>query len=360
MIKEVVKQDVIIKDIYNFLKSKNKDTPLVRSAVCTLDNMNQMHNFYVESLSNTHDIGERILRLYALLQGLFVCIDSLYALAFDMCGSKSFININQNKTLKELKYIRNDVVGHPVNRVYDNNQVAYCLLDPACVYETSIEYEIYTNNKKSTKKVDLLECLNSYFIESNELLKYLFEFYKYNVKDNSIVMITKKFYDEFDVSNYDESILRDHYEKFYKTKSENLSRYIWRLNLLSKYKKNSLTGFKKDLVNYSLCLQTKKLLEIAYLIEGQKIEVDVKYRFPKYLMLLKEFLLKNRDYINDLNILIDATHPYFESTLNNMKSKAMSSNNKVLVELFDLLLDNKSDEGFVFLIASSFKTIKIY
>ncbi|MFI3252180.1 MAG: hypothetical protein R3Y60_03465 [bacterium] len=357
---EVIKQDEIIKEIYSFLKEKNRDTPLVKSALCTLDNMNEMQKYYVESLTNTHEVGERILRLYALLQGLFVCIDSLYALAYDMCGSKSFININQNKMLKELKYIRNDVVGHPVNRVYEDNTVAYCLLNPKDIHETTILYYIYTNNTHKTKSVDLVECLNNYYLESNDLLKYLFDFYKHNVKENSIVLITKKFYDSFDPEKYDESGLRKNYEENYKNKNEKQSRYIWRLNILSRYKENKHKGFKRDLYNYALSNQVKKLMEIAYLLENQKIEVDIKCRFPRYLILFKEFLYTNKSFIKDLDILVDATHPYFMSTLENIRNILLKSNNKVLLELIDWLIENKEDEGFVYLVGSTFKTIKVF
>ncbi len=360
MINNVLIQENIIKEIYEYLLEKKQDTPLVKSALCTLDNMNEMQEFYISSIENSHEVGERILRLYALLQGLFVGIDSLYALAYFMCGSKSFININQNKELKELKYIRNDVVGHPVNRVYDNNQVAYCLLDPKNVFETTIKYDVYTNNKKSTKEVDLKQCLNNYYIESNELLQYLLNFYKHNIKDNSIVFITKEFYDNFDPLNYDVSKLRENYITNYQTKNEKQSRYIWRLNILSKLKKHNYKGFKKDLYNYGLFLQSKKIMEIAYLIENQKIEVDIKCKFPKYLMLLKEFLITNKSFIRDLDILLDATHPYFLSTLENMKKVAVQSNNTILVELFDWLIDNKDDETFIYFISSTFKTINIY
>lgn len=360
MINEVRKQEELIKEIYVFLNSKKKDTPLVQSALCTLDNMNEMQEYYIESIKQSHVIGERILRLYALLQGLFVCIDSLYELAYYLCGSKSFININQNKALKELKYIRNDVVGHPVNRVYDNNQVAYCLLKPEDVFETTIKYHIYTNNKSSSKEVNLLDCLNNYYKESNDLLDYLLEFYKFNVKENNMISITKEFYDNFNPNNYDETNLRVTFEKNYKTKEQNQSRYLWRLNILSKYKKNKYKGFKEDLFNYALSLQTKKLLEIAYLMEGQKIEVDIKCRFPRYLMVFKDFLVANKDYINDLTILLDVNHPYFESTINNIRELSVKNNNTILIELLDWLIENKTDEGFIYLISSTFKTIKIY
>ncbi len=358
MITKVKEQENIIKDIYNELKDNSSNSPLVKSALSTLDNMNEMQEFYLNSIINNHDIGERILRLYALLQGLFVGIDSLYALAVYMCGSKSFININQNKVLKEVKYIRNDVVGHPVNRVYDNNQLAYCVLNSNNIKETTISYDIYTNNKKSTKDVDLLECLNNYYIESNELLIYLLEFYKFNSKSN-LVSKTKDFYEKFDPNNYNTLELREYYNELYKTNNDKQSRFIWRINLLETFKQKKFKGLKEDLFNYSLKYQVKKLLEIAYLVEGQKIEVDVNYRFPRYLMLLKDFLYTNKFYVDKLDILLDATHPYFISTIESMLDISNKSNNKILSELFDWLLENKDDEKFIYLVSSTFKTIRI-
>ena len=44
------------------------------------------------------------LRLYALLQALFVSIDSLYVIAYSLTKSKNFININSNPDLRILKY----------------------------------------------------------------------------------------------------------------------------------------------------------------------------------------------------------------------------------------------------------------
>lgn len=80
-------------------------------------------------MDEAFDSGEVILRLYGLLQALFVCIDSLYTLTFKITGTKNFININDNKALRELKYIRNDVVGHPTNRIVDD-KTEYAILNP--------------------------------------------------------------------------------------------------------------------------------------------------------------------------------------------------------------------------------------
>jgi hypothetical protein len=49
---------------------------------------------------------------------LSVAIDSLYEISYSLFDNKHYVNINQNKTLHEIKYVRNDVVGHPGNRVY--------------------------------------------------------------------------------------------------------------------------------------------------------------------------------------------------------------------------------------------------
>src|SRR5690606_13891944 len=61
-----------------------------------------------------------LLDVFGLLQGLFVGIDAMYQLSFTTTKYKYHININMNKNLKELKYLRNDVVGHPTNRNYED------------------------------------------------------------------------------------------------------------------------------------------------------------------------------------------------------------------------------------------------
>ena len=113
-------------DINYYLDNKNYP---VASALSALETTNEIQKSYFKDSVSNFDLSDNVLRLYALLQGLFVSIDSLYALTYSLTKSKNFININVNEHLRELKYIRNDVVGHPANRVLDSDALAYCILE---------------------------------------------------------------------------------------------------------------------------------------------------------------------------------------------------------------------------------------
>jgi len=171
-----------------------------RASLNALDvNNTQQHYFYM-SLENDFSDGEIILRYYGLLQGLFVCIDSLYALSYSFTKSKSFININQNKKLRQLKYIRNDIVGHPANRVYSERELAYCMLNKKELDKRTLSYTINFINKKVTnKKVDLVDMLFDYYVEANNIL---ITFLNINKERISISLIRK--------------IPRNIFKKFYK------------------------------------------------------------------------------------------------------------------------------------------------
>ena len=112
---------------------------------------------------------EYILRLYALLQGLFVSVDSLYSFTYALTGSKNFININNNIYLRNLKYVRNNVVGHPANRIYGGND-AYCILDNDRITKNFFSYNIYTKDNIKSITVDTNELIYSYLKEANNLL----------------------------------------------------------------------------------------------------------------------------------------------------------------------------------------------
>lgn len=112
---------------------------VLKACYMTLKNNHNAISYFEKSMDEAFDSGEVILRLYGLLQALFVCIDSLYTLTFKITGTKNFININDNKALRELKYIRNDVVGHPTNRIVDD-KTEYAILNPDDIKKDEFTY----------------------------------------------------------------------------------------------------------------------------------------------------------------------------------------------------------------------------
>ena len=84
-------------DINYYIENKNFQ---MASALSALNVTNEIQKSYIKEENNL-SIGDNALRLYALLQGLFVSIDSLYAIAYALTKSKRFININNNPDLRK-------------------------------------------------------------------------------------------------------------------------------------------------------------------------------------------------------------------------------------------------------------------
>lgn len=181
-----------------------------------------------------------ILRLYGLLQALFVCIDSLYTLTFKITGTKNFININDNKALRELKYIRNDVVGHPTNRIVDD-KTEYAILNPDDIKKDEFTYSVFSDVEYK-KHVIFKNLLTAYKEEAFKLLTAL----------DSYVTSAKTPYLLDDAINIYETFLngediRSHLSLFKKKYNENnsSSRVFRRIKLIGRL----FTDYQKILMD---------------------------------------------------------------------------------------------------------------
>src|SRR3989339_1754815 len=125
--------------------------------------------------------GAILLDVFGVLQGLFVAIDALYDLAIGLTQYKYHVNINQNPTLHELKYIRNDIVGHPTHRTYPDGGVGFSILDTKELSKEKLSYHTYIYEKNSlevkTKDVMFHPLIEAYKKERdivlNDILQYL-------------------------------------------------------------------------------------------------------------------------------------------------------------------------------------------
>ena len=158
---------------FDFKYFFNRKNYQMASALSALEATICITNAYYEE-EGTLTEDEYILRLYALLQGLFVSIDALYSLAYALTSSKNFININNNPHMRNLRYVRNNVVGHPANRIFGVKEVSYCILDRNRVSKNFFTYNIYTKDNVKTVTVDINELVLSFFKESNTLLDELY------------------------------------------------------------------------------------------------------------------------------------------------------------------------------------------
>ena len=275
----ILKNEKIIEkfEVNYYINSKNYG---VSSALSALETTNEIQKRYFVK-EETNDVGENLLNLYALLQSLFVSIDSLYALAYALTKSKNFININKNEDLRKLKYIRNDVVGHPSNRTYNSKELAYCILNDTSVSKYSFSYNIYFNDNIEKVDIDLSSIIDAYYIECNNLLEEIFNIAKENKNSSKL---TKKAFMVLDAyinnKNYLDELkeLKALYLKNYENAKSDQHRLIMRIEHIERmlsYK--TLEQDLLDLIEYSIGLE---LIKIYQNISGKKYTLTVNKRSP--------------------------------------------------------------------------------
>ena len=321
---------------FNFdLYIKNKNYQMA-SAIGTLLTCNDIQMSFLKEESNL-DKGDYSLRLYALLQALFVSIDSLYVIAYALTKSKNFININSNADLRALKYIRNDVVGHPSNRIISSD-IAYCLLDDNSITKESFDYYVYYDNEVVKKSVNIIDTLKAYYLESNSLLDNLYQI-ENNKNDNTIYksLIEKAINDYMNEKNYSKNLdelIKEYKEEFPNIKISN-SRILWRYDIIKK-----LEGFKtknndeKELISYCIGIEIFKIYE---LINKTKYEISMNRRNPKYISSLYRFLNKNRDLLYLLDNLKNCDQPVFYPSLCKLYNAAMKLNNENVIAYIKMI-----------------------
>ena len=291
------------------------------------------------------------LRLYALLQSLFVSIDSLYSLAYGITRSKSFININNNPDLRSLKYIRNDVVGHPSNRVLGNEDLAYCILDEDSITKERFSYFIFTKESKEEKVVDINNLIKSYYEESNDLLDTLLSLASDNISSNALEEKITKVLDGFYLYNSYVEELDDfikEYHKSYPNSKRSQHRILWRYELV---KRLGDINYKDDdmnqVIKYCLGLELNKMYELIF---DLKYNITVSKKLPILISSFYRFLNKNREYVKTLPYLKSPDHPFFEKTLirlyNAVSVKKLKPAKKYLKMIIDARDNNDLDLAY--------------
>ena len=307
----------------SYLKNKNYQ---MASAIGALLTTNDIQMAYLKD-ENDLTKADYSLRLYALLQALFVSIDSLYVIAYSLTKSKNFININSNADLRILKYIRNDVVGHPSNRIISSD-VAYCLLDDNSITKESFDYYVYYENEVEKRTINVMDTLNSYYVESNSLLDNLYQI-ENSKNDNTIYKkLIDKAIDEY-MNGYDYIKTLDELIKEYKKEFTNLkisnSRILWRYDIINKLRSfKTKNNDERDVIDHCIGIEVFKIYE---LINKTKYSISMNKRNPKYISSLYRFLNKNKDLVDLLDYLKKCDQPTFYPSLCKVYNAAVRVNN---------------------------------
>ncbi len=326
------------------------------SSFLMLENVDLMIERYLSEQQSEQ--GAILLDVFGLLQGFFVAIDALYDLAIGLTQYKYHVNINSNPTLHELKFIRNDIVGHPTHRTYPDGATGFSILSMDNLSKESITYKtyIYERNKLEviTKDVLFKPLIEEYKVEKENILNEIYLYLKHEDKKTDI---PEKIYALFETLNDDVLYeIKEMFIKEYKIDETSSHRFLWRLGLLEILIHWEETDPElKELILYISKIQASKLYEIALDLEKRKGS-GLFFALPSILSSFYKFIRKNERVAYPLiKNIHDFKHPFYQRDL--IALMALNPHKNVY-KLLRYLKDTE-DEKKVFLIGSMLRTYRL-
>lgn len=287
-----------------------------------------------------NDHASIMLDVFGLLQGFFVGVDALYNLSIGSTKYKYHININQNAVLKQLKFIRNDIVGHPTHRTYQDGQVGFSLIDDKSVSREQLTYKtyIYKKNKEQNqyqRTIHFKELKEAYVKEKEILLKELTDFLKNDKDFKEIKPQINYIYQKALLNEYHKEDLKKLAEDFIKkaelSKDSN-HRFLWRIRILE-----SLFGWKEpkyqEIISFLILKQLAKLDEIISDTLNQS-KTRFKIRLPKTIRQFYLFMDKQNNSKELLENINDLDHPLFTNDVKGLLKLSPPKRVKELLEWF--------------------------
>ncbi len=321
---EKIKTNVeLVGQLKNRIKQGEPNHAQYKASINALELNNEIMAYFEKTKDGEAGAGECLSRVYSLLQTLFVSIDALYSLNILLTKKKNNININQNRQLRELKYIRNDVVGHPVNRIFDNDEVGFCILKKTDITKKSFKYHIYFEETIKKREVIIGSLIDSYYEEANKFLARIV-----NYKDESSDEIFNKIKRATIKLQADEEIreeilqLRSLYISKNPMQVKTDVRFMWRVEILMKLRTFVQGSDKevKEIINYASGYQLTKLSELILTYDkiNDKAIIPNKLKEPKGIAQIDKITQDNPVLKEALKNIHDMTHPLFNAGLDKL------------------------------------------
>ncbi len=269
-------------------------------------------------VNKSQDHGNVLLDVFGLLQGLFVAIDALYDLAIGLTSYKYHINVNQNDVLHELKFVRNDIVGHPTHRTYHDGGTGFSIIDMDSLSRDQMTYKTYVYKRNAfdiqTRTLRFRDLTEAYLQEKDALLK---DLYNYLDKDQARTDIPEKVFRLYETLNQDLlKEIKNDFTKAYDVPETSHHRFLWRLDLL----KQAINWQENDdelnrFIGYVCKKQAAKLYRIALGMADRNAE-DLYTSLPSILVSFYRFMRRNeKEALPLLKNIHDQKHPFFKSDL---------------------------------------------
>ncbi len=322
------------------------------SAFEMLENVDLMIERYLTEPQS--EKGAILLDVFGLMQGLFVAIDALYDLAIGLTSYKYHVNINKNKTLRQLKFIRNDIVGHPTHRTYEHGGTGFSILRQTPLNKDKIVYDTYIyqkgKEKVTTQEVSFKPLLKAYHDEKEIILNDLYGYLTNKDGSTELSEMCFRLYEMLDQDVLDR-VVSKFIEQYGLTK-DSKHRFLWRANLL----KTLINWHEEDedlnaLILYMAKFQASKLYDIA-LKSAKQFGQDLYTKLPDILIDFYRFIRHHeRSAYPLLENVHDTDHPLYAADIQALLSLDPS---KGAEKLLRFLRAQKDDEKS-FLIGSTLR-----
>ena len=329
---------------------------LTKSSLETLKNVNMIIDSYLSG--ETNEKPKMLLNIFGMLQALFVGVDALYGLSYGVTNKKWSVNVNNNPELREIKYVRNDVVGHPTKRLYNDNKIGYCDLDldKTTYYELVYKIAIPSDNSEdiTNHTVNLMKTIDSYMLESSKVLD---EIYKRMLLENNI---NNEYFSEYayslykdyrvGIKNYDTlERIKEKYMRAFELDSSSHDRFMWRINQLEELFKWDEAEHNEILI-YLIYYIIEKLYRMCNELDDLDFSnIVLSYSVPKKVKDYVDFVRKHNI---DETILNDNYHPNFLTLLEKMNS--LANNNRSILKINEMFLKNKNNQMRIYLLGCMF------
>ena len=302
------------------------------------------------------DKGAHLLAIYGLLQNMFVAIDALYDLCKMLMHYKFAINVNQNETLREIKYIRNDVIGHPTHRTYPEGGIGFSIINTTLTTKDEIYYDTHFfkkhTHKQSRKQVLTKDIMTSFLKEANPILKEVYKHMENPAKDLGLSDLTYRFFKLLKNETFNMQMLSEIEKTFKQSKditNSSQNRILWRIRLLKVvYNWKERDSEIKEIISYLSLSTAYKLYEMTCIIESvtpKKVKLESPYLMDQF----KTFITENKDAKLLTKNLHDHTNSYHAYELEELKELAKPYSKVIKLLNF---LSRQTDGDKVYLVGS--------
>jgi len=358
---------MVVEDTLNRIESMvlNGDQNQVHFKIKSCIQVLRQSEGIIEAFLSKQGIDEKsdvLMHIFGLLQNLFVSIDALYDLTKLTMSNKYAVNVNQNKNLRELKYIRNDIVGHPTHRTYSTGGVGFSLFSVPETSMSMITYETHFFKQKFHEvikhHIQTQELIDDYHVESRLIIDEICtHLHKQNIKPE-LSVLAKQFLDGIQLESFDLNLLDKIQQSFLTNREiskESHNRLLWRIELLQVLDKWKETDTeKREFIQFMKAEQALKIYEMTSNIESVEPQF-VKIPHPALLVSFFRFIKEDERREKYVKYLKTHDHPYFQKDLDELLE---DSKNNLRVNKLLTWLQRQTSDHRVFLIGSALEKYK--